>query len=43
VDTLLERLVRQAYLFDDPAAYAAGVRDALDAVDRFVQEDEAAA
>jgi hypothetical protein len=29
VETVLERLLRQAYLFDDPLAYEAGVRDAI--------------
>jgi hypothetical protein len=29
VETVLERLLRQAYLFDDPVAYEAGVRDAI--------------
>lgn len=31
-DVLLEKLLQQAYLFDDPGAYAAGVRDAWTAV-----------
>jgi hypothetical protein len=30
--SVLDRLLRQAYLFDDPAAYEAGVRDALAAL-----------
>jgi hypothetical protein len=30
LDQLRERLLAKAYLFDDPAAYEAGVRDALD-------------
>lgn len=30
MDVLLRRLLDQAYLFDDPAAYEAGVRDALE-------------
>lgn len=29
---LLAGLLRQAFLFDDPAAYEAGVRDAWDAL-----------
>ncbi|TVR33853.1 MAG: hypothetical protein EA388_10075 [Nitriliruptor sp.] len=32
MDHLLQRLLRQAHLFDDPAAYEAGVLDALEAV-----------
>jgi hypothetical protein len=32
MDETIERLLRQSHLFDDPAAYEAGVRDALDAV-----------
>ena len=32
MDQLLERLLRQAHLFDDPAAYEAGVLDAVEAV-----------
>jgi hypothetical protein len=31
---LYRRLVAKAYLFEDPAAYAAGVADALEAVSR---------
>jgi hypothetical protein len=31
---LLRRLLRRAHLFDDPAAYEAGVRDALELIDR---------
>ena len=30
MDLLLERLLSQAYLFDDPVAYEAGVRDAFE-------------
>jgi hypothetical protein len=30
VDTVFERLIRQSFLFDDPGAYEAGVRDAFD-------------
>lgn len=33
MDTVLERLVDQAYLFDDPGAYEAGVRDAVEAIE----------
>ena len=29
---MIERLLRQAHLFDDPGAYVAGVRDAVDAL-----------
>ncbi|MTV26147.1 hypothetical protein FTX61_12120 [Nitriliruptoraceae bacterium ZYF776] len=32
VEPLLERLLNQAYLFDDPGAYEAGVRDAFAAL-----------
>jgi len=32
MDTTVERLLRQAYLFDDPSAYRAGVEDAAAAV-----------
>jgi hypothetical protein len=32
MDPLLQRLLRQAHLFDDPAAYEAGVMDAFEAV-----------
>lgn len=32
MDHLLQRLLRQAHLFDDPAAYEAGVLDAIEAV-----------
>ena len=31
MDAVLDRLLSQAYLFDDPGAYEAGVRDALEA------------
>lgn len=30
MDPLLDRLLSQAYLFDDPSAYEAGVRDAYE-------------
>ncbi len=33
MDAVLDRLLQQAYLFDDPAAYEAGVRDAVEAID----------
>lgn len=36
---LNRRLVANAFLFDDPRAYAAGVTDALDAVRRLLQWD----
>ncbi len=36
---LKRRLVANAFLFDDPHAYAAGVTDALDAVRRLLQWD----
>ncbi|MDP8961120.1 MAG: hypothetical protein M3N32_05830 [Actinomycetota bacterium] len=36
---LNRRLVANAFLFDDPHAYAAGVTDALDAVRRLLQWD----
>lgn len=31
MDAVLDRLLSQAYLFDDPGAYEAGVRDAIEA------------
>ncbi len=36
---LNRRLVANAFLFDDPRAYAAGVSDAIDAVRRLLQWD----
>jgi hypothetical protein len=39
VEETLRRLLEQAYLFDDPAAYAAGVRDASDALARAQTEE----
>jgi hypothetical protein len=30
--TTIERLLRQSHVFDDPATYEAGVRDALEAI-----------
>jgi hypothetical protein len=33
VEDLVRRLLEQAYLFDDPGAYEAGVRDALAVLD----------
>ncbi len=36
---LNRRLVANAFLFEDPRAYAAGVTDALDAVRRLLQWD----
>jgi len=32
VEAILDRLLAQAYLFDDPGAYEAGVRDATEAI-----------
>lgn len=32
MEATLRRLLAQAHLFDDPTAYEAGVRDALEAV-----------
>jgi len=32
VERILDRLLTQAYLFDDPSAYEAGVRDAAEAI-----------
>lgn len=37
-DGILDRLLRQAYLFDDPRAYEAGVRDAVAALDQHARE-----
>lgn len=31
---VLEQLMRQAYLFDDPRTYQAGVQDAVEALQR---------
>jgi hypothetical protein len=42
VDPLLRRLLNQAYLFDDPRAYEAGVRDAYDLLSRERVEDDVA-
>jgi len=42
MDPLLRRLLSQAYLFDDPRAYEAGVRDAFEVLSRADAEDEAA-
>ena len=42
MDLLLRRLLSQAYLFDDPHAYEAGVRDAFEVFTRAAAEDEAA-
>jgi hypothetical protein len=33
MDAMLERLLRQAHLFDDPRTYEAGVRDAFAALE----------
>ncbi len=40
-DTLLAALLKQAYLFDDPSAYAAGVQDAWQALVTALAADEA--
>lgn len=32
METMLEKLLRQSYLFDDPRTYQAGVEDALAAI-----------
>jgi hypothetical protein len=42
MDPLLRRLLSQAYLFDDPRAYEAGVRDAFDLLSRERAENEVA-
>lgn len=42
VDALKQQLLSQAYLFDDPRAYAAGIHDALDAVESFLEAAEEA-
>lgn len=42
MDLLLRRLLSQAYLFDDPRAYEAGVRDAYELFVRERAEHEAA-
>lgn len=39
IDALRQRLIDQADLFDSPANYEAGVRDALDAVAALLDED----
>lgn len=39
VDDLREDLLRRSYLFDDPDAYEAGVRDALDALGALTGDD----
>lgn len=41
MDPLLRRLLGQAYLFDDPSAYEAGVRDAFDLLMQQRAEDAA--
>jgi hypothetical protein len=40
VDPVLDRLLEQSYLFDDPGAYEAGVRDAFDVLAASRTEDE---
>lgn len=42
METLLRRLLSQAYLFDDPRAYEAGVRDAYDLLSRERVDDDVA-
>lgn len=37
---VLERLLDQAHLFDDPVAYEAGVRDAIEALEVAATHDE---
>lgn len=39
MDLLVRRLLAQAQLFDDPSAYEAGVRDALDVLRAEFGED----
>lgn len=39
MDLLVHRLLEQAQLFDDPASYEAGVRDALDLLWGGVSDD----
>jgi hypothetical protein len=43
MDQVLRRLLSQAYLFDDPRAYEAGVRDAFDALRRERRTEDPAA
>lgn len=43
VEELRERLRRQAFLFDDPRTYIAGVEDALAEVDELIRELESRA
>jgi hypothetical protein len=38
VQRIIDRLMSQAYLFDDPTAYQAGVQDALDALRPLVDQ-----
>jgi hypothetical protein len=42
MDAILHRLLSQAYLFDDPRAYEAGVRDAFEVL-RSVEDGAEAA
>jgi hypothetical protein len=41
MDAMLERLLRQAHLFDDPGIYEAGVRDAFDALESMLDDEQA--
>lgn len=40
-DQVVRRLLSQSFLFDDPASYEAGVRDALEAINAAAREAEA--
>lgn len=41
MDSLEQRLLRNAYLFEDPRSYQAGVRDTLAMFERSGEESEA--
>lgn len=41
MDETIQRLLCQAHLFEDPSAYEAGVRDALEALDAALGEQRA--
>jgi hypothetical protein len=43
MESLLERLLRQAHLFDDPGVYEAGVRDAFEALASTPEHERAGA
>jgi hypothetical protein len=43
MDAMLERLLRQAHLFDDPGIYEAGVRDAFEALASAPETERASA